>query len=170
MKTCAQCSRRYQNSLAFCPVDGSVLSSSSLDVDASDTLHTADTLNAKPVAGPGTEDPSIAERTPTEPVAHPEASEQYTVFVDDNFHYMDKAERRVAGVFSDCETAVARCRQMVERCLSEQYEEGMSEEQLLSQYKSFGEDPWISSADGNCKFSAWTYAAQRCGEICSGKS
>jgi hypothetical protein len=156
MKTCAQCSRKYQNSLAFCPIDGSVLSSSSLDVDASDTLLTADTLNAKPVTAPETGEGS-PEST---------ASEQYKIFVDDNAHYMDEDERRVGGVFSDCESAAARCRQIVDRCLSEQYEKGMSEDELLSQYKSFGEDPWISSADGNCKFSAWTYAEQTVRKLC----
>ena len=34
----------------------------------------------------------------------------YTVFVDDNFHYMDESERYKLGEFVDCASAVAACK------------------------------------------------------------
>src|SRR5437879_6107440 len=37
----------------------------------------------------------------------------YTVFVDDNFHYMDESERYKLGEFADCASAVAACKQIV---------------------------------------------------------
>lgn len=94
----------------------------------------------------------------------------YRVYVDENSHYMDESERRLAGNYDDCRAAIEACKRIVERSLEEQYQEGMAAEQLLRQYKSFGEDPWISSGDGNCKFSAWDYAEQRCNEICGDRS
>src|SRR5437016_4257548 len=86
-----------------------------------------------------------------------DANRKYNVYVDENSHYMDEDERRFACSYDDCETAVAACKKIVERSLTEQYQEGMTAERLLNLYKSFGEDPWISSTDDNCKFSAWDY-------------
>ena len=94
---------------------------------------------------------------------------EYQVYVDENSHYMDETERYSAGLFQDCEAARAECRRIVDDFLSANYREGMSAAKLLSLYKSFGEDPWISSADEGCKFSAWGYAEQRCEEICRNK-
>jgi hypothetical protein len=81
---------------------------------------------------------------------------------------MDESERRSGGIYEDCETAVAACKRIVDASLQEQHQEGMSAELLLSQYKSFGEDPWIASAQDDCKFSAWEYAQRRAIEICGG--
>jgi hypothetical protein len=36
-----------------------------------------------------------------------------------------------------------------------------SDAEIGHQYVSFGEDPWISSDDPECKFSAWDYATER---------
>jgi hypothetical protein len=91
---------------------------------------------------------------------------QYRVFVDSNAHYMDESERYLEGSYEDCGVAVAKCKQIVDGFLSLEHEEGMEAATLLRLYTSFGEDPWISSADKECKFSAWTYAEQRCKEIC----
>lgn len=93
-------------------------------------------------------------------------SAKYKVVVDDNAHYMDESERYTEGSYQDCATAVARCKQIVDEFLSSAYREGMTAEHLMQTYKFFGEDPWVSSADGDCQFSAWTYAAERCREIC----
>ncbi|MDD5543278.1 MAG: hypothetical protein PHX83_08890 [Acidobacteriia bacterium] len=91
---------------------------------------------------------------------------KFRIFIDDNAHYMDEDERRSGGSYDDCESAVAACKQIVNRSLEEHFQAGMTAEQLLSQYKSFGEDPWISSSDEGCKFSAWDYAEQRSKEMC----
>ena len=94
---------------------------------------------------------------------------EYQVYVDENSHYMDETERYSAGFFKDCAAAKATCCRIVDEFLLSNYREGMSADKLLSLYKSFGEDPWISSADEGCKFSAWGYAEERCEEICRKK-
>ena len=51
-----------------------------------------------------------------------------------------------------------------------QYQPGMSAEDLYKRYTSFGEDPFIVVIDGtdnDANFSAWRYAKERCGAICS---
>lgn len=68
------------------------------------------------------------------------------------------------GVFATCEAAQAKCRAIVDEFLKSNYQGGMSAEQLLRAYKSYGEDPWIVGPD--CSFSAWGYAEERCREIC----
>ncbi|HKM51664.1 MAG TPA: hypothetical protein VJZ75_10850 [Candidatus Bathyarchaeia archaeon] len=95
-------------------------------------------------------------------------SRRYRVCVDDNFHYMDDDERYIDGEFDDCESARKRCMEIVDVYLKNAYKDGMTFDQLLDSYESFGEDPWISSTD-DCKFSAWNYAEQRCKEICKTK-
>ena len=88
----------------------------------------------------------------------------YTVFVNDNFHYMDESERYKLGEFDDCESATAACKKIVDEFLEANGSDGTAED-LFEQYTTFGEDPWISSADKNCKFSAWDYARERCRQI-----
>jgi hypothetical protein len=90
----------------------------------------------------------------------------YKIYVDDNFHYQDESERELVGAYPDCNSAVAACKQIVETWLHGRYRAGMSAPELYEEYTSFGDDPWISSPDKGCKFSAWTYAQARCAEIC----
>jgi hypothetical protein len=91
---------------------------------------------------------------------------RYTVYVDDNFHFMNEDERYKAGEFDDCESAKKRCVEIVDASLINAYQREMSWNELLSSYKTFGEDPWVSSPDADCQFSAWAYAEKRCQEIC----
>jgi hypothetical protein len=91
---------------------------------------------------------------------------KYSVFVDDNSHYMDEEHRYKLGDFDSPEKAVAAAKKIVDDFLTSHRAPGQSAEELLSAYKSFGEDPWISG--GACKFSAWDYAQLRCREICGG--
>lgn len=90
----------------------------------------------------------------------------YRVIIDDNFHFMDESERDLAGTYPDCETARQQCIALVERSLKAEYQPGMEAKELLERYKSFGDDPWISGPDRECRFSAWEYAAARAKEIC----
>jgi len=94
---------------------------------------------------------------------------KYEVFVDDNYHYMDESERYSGGLFDSWEAAEAKCRLIVDEFLQASYKEGMLADDLLKQYKSFGEDPWISPRSDEQKFSAWDYAASRCQDLCRGK-
>ena len=94
---------------------------------------------------------------------------KYTVFVDDNFHYGDDEERYKLDEFDTCEEAVAACKKIVDEFFAIGYKEGITFKELWEGYMMFGEDPFIQSSDPNCKFSAWTYAKQRCIELSSKK-
>ena len=92
-------------------------------------------------------------------------SGKYTVYVDDNFHFMDESERYEHGSYRTLAAAVKAAKRIVDEYLEEHYKPGMTAEELYSAYTSFGEDPWISPDEDN-SFSAWDYAKERCREIC----
>jgi len=89
---------------------------------------------------------------------------RYTVFVDDNYHAGDESERYKLGEFDDHSSAVAACRRIVDEFLA-RAATGVSAEELLRGYKTYGEDPWITPEGPGARFSAWTYAEQRCREL-----
>ncbi len=91
----------------------------------------------------------------------------FEVLVDDNFHYMDKDERWRLGAFATLEAARQACIALVEECLSDYYQAGLEAEELYSQYRMFGDDPFILGPGEPGKFSAWTYAKARAMEICA---
>ena len=93
---------------------------------------------------------------------------KYTIHVDDNFHYMDEDERYTLGEFDTAEAAIAAARDIVDQYLQSAYKPGISARELYDSYVTFGEDPWISTDDGDCKFSAWDYAKQRAVQMCGG--
>ncbi|MGO9773054.1 MAG: hypothetical protein ACLPSW_26590 [Roseiarcus sp.] len=98
---------------------------------------------------------------------------RYKVMVDDNFHYMDAEARREHGVYKTAEKAIAACREIVDRSLKTGYAPGILAEALYDGYVSFGDDPFIVVLDGtddNAKFSAWSYAKERCRVICGERS
>lgn len=90
---------------------------------------------------------------------------QWTVYVDDNFHYMDEGERYASGTFASYEAAVAACKKIVDDFL--QVNSAETADQLFEAYVAFGEDPWISGpgrTTDEAMFSARSYARQRCNE------
>jgi hypothetical protein len=94
----------------------------------------------------------------------PEAALRFTVFVDDNFHYMDQEERYQYGAFATWNEAVRACRQIVDEELLGMLKPGMTADQLFGQYTGFGSDPFIVSAESEAadqRFSAWDYARER---------
>jgi hypothetical protein len=96
---------------------------------------------------------------------------KYKVMIDDNFHYMED-ERRELGTYVSVEEALAACRDVVDVWLAANYKPGMSSAELIEQYKSFGDDPFIVALPGapaEAKFSAWDYAAKRAQAICAGR-
>ena len=99
----------------------------------------------------------------------PSVNEKYTVYVDDNFHYMDESERYKLGIYEGCASAIAACKGIVDEFLLDGYKKGVTEAQLHKGYLLFGEDPFIIADDPDCKFSARDYARQRCKELCKGK-
>ena len=92
---------------------------------------------------------------------------KYTVFVDDNFHYMDEHKSCMLGEFEAAEEAVAKAKEIVDEFLSHAYQKGMTAQQLYERYTSFGEDPYIVGGPPESTFSAWSYAKEKCQEICS---
>ena len=65
----------------------------------------------------------------------------WTVYVDDNFHFMDEAERYTEGNYNTYDAAVATCRNIIDRFLLNT--KAATAEELYDLYESFGEDPWI---------------------------
>ncbi len=92
-------------------------------------------------------------------------SKRFSVYVDDNFHYMDESERYKLGTFETCEEAIAACKKIVDDFLEEGYRKGMAFNKLIEEYIFFGEDPFIASSDKTCFFSAHDYAHKRCLEL-----
>lgn len=90
---------------------------------------------------------------------------RYTVYVDDNFHYMDESERYKLGEFDDCASAVTACQQIVDEFLDRGFRESASAEEVHKNYLLFGEDPFILSNDPDCRFSARDYARRRVEEM-----
>ena len=90
------------------------------------------------------------------------------VLVDENYHYQDVDERYELGAFATCEQAMGACRRIVDEFLHTTYRPGMTGEELWRAYVGFGEDPFVVSADPACRFSAWTYARERCRELAGG--
>jgi len=93
---------------------------------------------------------------------------RYTVYVDENSHYMDESERYTNGEFPTAEAALAAAKKIVDDYLLSAHKPGMTAEQLWKSYAMWGEDPFIIAVpkDPECKFSAWDYAKQRCRELC----
>jgi tetratricopeptide (TPR) repeat protein len=67
----------------------------------------------------------------------PEDTPMYRVMVDDNFHFMDESERYTLGEFKTLETAIAACRNFVDRDLDHFFKPGMTAKELYSYYTSF---------------------------------
>lgn len=91
---------------------------------------------------------------------------KYTVYVDDNSHYMDESERHTLGKYRTYRRAVRACKRKVDRYLASAYKIGISEEELVRSFTSFGPDPFIVPSDGKPEFSSWKYAKERCRVIC----
>ena len=88
----------------------------------------------------------------------------YTVFVDDNFHFMDQGERYRHGAFATWNEAVGACQRMVDEELLGMIKPGMSADELFGLYTSFGADPFILASGSHAagqRFSAWDYARER---------
>jgi hypothetical protein len=93
---------------------------------------------------------------------------QFTVMIDDNFHYMDDSHRLEFGRYDTAAEAVAACRRIVDQWLLEHYKPRMTAKELFELYVGFGEDPYVvppvkALATG---FSAWDYAQERAYALC----
>lgn len=93
---------------------------------------------------------------------------KYTVYVDDNFHFMDKDERYTAGVYDTEDEAIAVMKQIVDECILMAFNQDpkTTAEVLFTGYQMGGEDPWCTGAN----FSAWSYAKELCEKLCEGNT
>ena len=91
---------------------------------------------------------------------------KYRVSVDDNFHFMDESERDEGRSYQTAEEALSAARDIVDKSLRHLYRDGFTPEELYDSYTSFGDDPFITTDDKSCSFSAWNYAQQRRAYIC----
>lgn len=93
----------------------------------------------------------------------------YRVLVDDNFHYMDEAERYELGVFETWDAALAASKQIVDEFLTSSLRPDITAKELFELYVLFGEDPFIvpvSEADERRDFSGSNYAKDQCAHLC----
>lgn len=94
-------------------------------------------------------------------------AELYTVYIDDNFNYMDEDARTKHGEYATLEEAIQACKAIVDACLTRAHAPGMPARKLYEEYVAAGDDPFIVGPGAS--FSAWTYARQRCEALCGGK-
>lgn len=90
----------------------------------------------------------------------------YVVLVRSNSHYQDEDEEYRLGEFDDCQNAIRACKEIVDDFLAANLSPGITSDGLYRQYTMFGEDPFIVSSMNDCPFSAWSYAKERCTQIC----
>ncbi len=90
----------------------------------------------------------------------------FTVFVDDNFYYMDQSKTYKLGEFELFELAMEASKRIVDEYLSSAYQSDMTSAELYQSYVNFGKDPYISPEPKGEHFSAWGYARERCDTIC----
>ena len=83
----------------------------------------------------------------------------FEVLLDDNFHHGDESERFSHGAFATFAAAEAAARAIVESSVRGQIKRGMTTEQLIKAYHTFGDDPFIRPVPADSRFSAWDYAA-----------
>lgn len=94
----------------------------------------------------------------------------YTVFTEENEHYMDRSARRMYGEYGTYAEAVAVARMIVDADLREIYRPGMSVESLYRSYTHYGTDAYVVPEEEGEHFSAWSYAGERSHELCSGEA
>jgi hypothetical protein len=104
----------------------------------------------------------------------PDSSNQFHVYISDNFHMHDPDEHPyLHSSYPTLEAAIAFCKRRIDEDLEglRNPREATSTRpqdaaELYSMYCMFGEDPWISGpGSGSILFSGWGYAKQRCSEL-----
>jgi len=96
-----------------------------------------------------------------------ELGHTYSVYVDDNYHYMDEEARYKLADFATLEEAVAACKRMVDQFIQNEVSPDVTADERYAQYTGFGPDPFVVTDDpsaGSPPFSAWNYAKERCQE------
>lgn len=98
-----------------------------------------------------------------------DTADQLKVIVADNYHYQDRENHYLHGAFETAEAAIDACKMIVDRCLKDLLEAGMTPEGLFQAYRNFGDDPYVVGPPNvpRLDFSAWDYAEERCPVVVS---
>jgi hypothetical protein len=98
--------------------------------------------------------------------------EYFTVWVDDNYHFMDKSYRyQIVDDYDTKDEAIAKCREIVESSIGTNHKKGKSAEELFSGWSMYGESPFIVSSFSispeykETIFSASEYAKEFCEKL-----
>lgn len=86
----------------------------------------------------------------------------FSIYVADNYHYMDESETYVKDGYATWDAALDEARRIVIRSVREVYEPGMTADVLYERYVMFGEDPAVVPMPTGKHFSAWDFARERC--------
>jgi hypothetical protein len=89
----------------------------------------------------------------------------YRVTIADNFHYMDESEYADGGEFATYDEALARARAIVLKSLWDNWQPGISPDELMARYTGFGDDPFIVPP-AEPAFSARDFARTRVADVC----
>lgn len=95
-------------------------------------------------------------------------SKRFTVWVDDNFQYMDESERYKQGEYDILEEAIAACKKVVETSVV--YKPGATADDLYGEYIMFGEEPFIEGDTEFDTFNARKYAKEYFQNLCQGNN
>ncbi len=90
-------------------------------------------------------------------------SDDYLVFWDDNFHFMDPDSRVFSSRHETADEAIEAAKRIVDEYLESARHQGMCAADLYSSYVAFGEDSFVVAPKGAppVQFSAWDYAKER---------
>jgi hypothetical protein len=90
---------------------------------------------------------------------------QYSVKVDDNYHYGDESERYDGGSYATLNEAIRRCEELTIQSVKNSYEKGRTAGEMMALWSMFGEDPFIIGADSEePPFSARKFVTE---ELCA---
>lgn len=90
------------------------------------------------------------------------AATNFSVYVADNFHYMDESETYVKRGYATWQEALAEARRIVIESVRHQYQPGMTADELYERYTLFGDDPAVLPTPAGMNFSAWGFAREQC--------
>jgi hypothetical protein len=98
----------------------------------------------------------------------------FKVMIEDNNHTGSGDEEYhpySGGIFTTEAEAIAKCEKIVNDFLTGSFRPGETAEELIRQYRAYGEDPHIEGTDGDkvkVGFSAWGYAEEKAADLCKG--
>ena len=96
-------------------------------------------------------------------------TKKFQLRVYDNFHYMDESDVFDSGHYKTYADAIIAAKEMVDEFFERHWKPGITIDELIDLFISFGEDPSIIPDDAgeHARFSAFTYASVSAEMICN---